>query len=301
MSRLSANFLLLVAAAIWGGGFVAQTTGMAALGPFWFTSLRFAVAFVAVVPFGLVERRRAGRRLTSRDLALLLPLSVVFCLASVLQQVALLHASVTDVGFLTGLYVLFVPCLAVILFRQRLEPAIWPAAIVAIAGTWLLSGGVARFGSGQVLTVLASVGYAVQIILLGESLRVTGRPALAALAQSAACAVLGGVCAVFFEPISWDAVRAAAPSLLYAGVLSGGLAFVLQAIGQQYAPAADAAIVLTLEAPFAALFAALVLGERLDLAGWAGCALIFVSFLTVQLAPLLRRRRGEAAEARAVP
>jgi drug/metabolite transporter (DMT)-like permease len=290
MSRLSANLILALTALIWGGGFIAQRTGMAELGPFWFTSLRFLVAFVVMLPLGLREARQATRKLRRRDFALLLPLAGIFFAASALQQVALLYASVTDVGFLTGLYVLFVPALAVILFRERLEPAIWPAAIIAVVGTWLLSGGVARFGLGQFLTIVASIGYAMQIVLLGQSLRTTGRPALAAMVQSLACAVLGAACAILLEPISVARIAAAAPSLLYAGAFSAGVAFFLQAVGQQYAPAADAAIVLTMEAPFAALLAALLLGERLDAAGWTGCALIFASFLVVQLAPLLRRR-----------
>jgi drug/metabolite transporter (DMT)-like permease len=290
MSRLSANCILLLTAAIWGGGFVAQTTGMGRIGPFWFTGIRFGLALTAMLPFGIIEARRSKRSFDRSDLKLLVPLALSFAASSALQQAALLQASVTDVGFLTGLYVLFVPCLGVALFGERPHAAVWPASLIAIIGIFLLSGGGGRFGWGHGLTILASLGFSSQILLLGAAVRRTGRPLQAALCQSFACLVIGALGGILLEPLTASDIVSAIPSLAYSGFASAGLGFALQAVGQQYAPDSDAAIVMTMEAPFAALFGALMLGERLDAAGWFGCGLMLVSFLLVQLAPLFRRR-----------
>jgi len=281
---------LLLTAAIWGGGFVAQTTGMGRIGPFWFTGIRFGLALLVMLPFGIIEARRSQRLFVWSDLKLLVPLALSFVASSVLQQAALLHATVTDVGFLTGLYVLFVPCLGVLLFGERPHAAIWPAALIAIIGIFLLSGAGGRFGWGHGLTILASVGFSSQILLLGAAVRRTGRPLQAALCQSFACLAVGAAGGILMEPITMSDIASAVPSLAYSGFVSAGIGFALQAVAQQYAPDSDAAIVMTMEAPFAALFGALLLGERLDAAGWCGCCLMLVSFLLVQIAPLWRRQ-----------
>lgn len=294
MSRLSANALLLLAAAIWGGAFVAQANAMAHVGPAWFTGLRFIPAFLVVLPLGFVESRRAARPLTRRNWLSLVPLGVSFTAGTLLQQVAVVTTSVTHVGFLTGLYVLFVPVLELVVFRRPPHFLVIPAALSALAGTWLLGGGLDGLTLGDILTIAAALCFAVQIILMDRYVRATGRPVAAALGQSLVCVAIGLGAGVVFEPIDWNAVLAILPELAYAGILSGGVAFLLQAIGQQYTPAPDAAVILMAESLFAALFAALLLGERLTPAGWTGCTLLFLALVTVQLGPLVRLPRFRA-------
>ncbi|WP_334174630.1 DMT family transporter [Pseudoxanthobacter sp.] len=295
MSRLSANALLLLAAAIWGGAFVAQSNAMAHLGPGWFTGLRFLPALLVVAPMGVIEARRAARPLARRDYLALLPLGLSFGIASLLQQVAIVTTSVTHVGFLTGLYVLFVPLIEIVVLRRRPHFLVLPAAACAIAGTWFLGGGLDGLTTGDLLTIASAFGFAVQIILMDRFVRRTGRPVAAALGQSlfgAATGVLAGL----GEPLSAGDVMAVLPELLYAGALSGGVAYLLQAIGQQRTPPADAAVILMSEALFAALFAAVLIGERLSPAGWTGCALLFLGLVIVQLGPLIMPRRVRPPE-----
>ncbi|MQT11306.1 DMT family transporter [Segnochrobactrum spirostomi] len=297
MSRLSANALLLLTAAIWGGGFVAQSNAMASLGSFWFTGLRFVLAFVAVLPFGLRESRRAARPLSRGDVGQMVVLGITFYLGTVIQQFAISLGTVTHVGFLTGLYVLFVPLLELVIFRRMPHPVIWPGAAIAVAGTWFLGGGLDSLTASDLLTIVSALFFAVQIILMDRIARRTERPVAAALTQSAVAVVLGCGCGLLWEPLDVSALPSVAPELLYAGALSGGVAFALQAVGQQYTRAADAAVMMMSEALFAALFGAILLGERLNAGGWIGCGCIMASLLLVQLVPLVWPGRAAAARA----
>lgn len=294
MPRLAANFGLLLAAAIWGGGFIAQHAA-GHLGAAWFTGLRFCLAFLAVLPFGLFEARRAAHPVAPAHLWLLLPLGLSFFAGVILQQWAMTHTSVTHVGFLTGLYVIFVPVLET-LFRRRLPHiTIWVAALLALAGTACLSGGLGRLSLGDGLTILAALAFAVQILLLDRFVKVSGRPVLAALVQSAACVLLGLTLGAFGGPLRWATLGLILWPLVYAGALSGGIAFLLQAVFQRFTPAADAAVMLMAESLFAALFAALLLGERMGAGGWLGCGLLFTSLLLAQAGALLAPVSKQAA------
>src|SRR4051794_6172908 len=292
MSRLVANLLLLLTAAIWGSAFIAQSTAMRDVGPILFTGLRFLVAAVAVLPFALVEGRRPADKLGRAPISVrwMGALTLVFMLGQLTQQIGIKSTTVTNAGFLTSLYVVLVPIFGVLLFRQRQEPLVWPAALVALAGTWLLSGGLDGLRPGDLWVMLSTVFWALQVLLVGKVAGSSGRPVLATFIQSIGGGIAATALALLLEPASLPAIGAAAPELLYAGAVSGGLAFSLQAVAQRHTGAADAAVVFSSEAVFAAIAAALLLGERLSASGWAGSALILAAVVLVQLVPALRPR-----------
>ncbi|MDE1895968.1 MAG: DMT family transporter [Rhodospirillales bacterium] len=295
MSRLTANSLLLLAAALWGGAFVAQAQSTAYLNAGWYTGLRFLLAFLVVFPLGVVETRRAGSFLAG--LGGIVPLGLVFAVSSLLQQWALAFTSVTHAGFLTGLYVIFVPVLEVIFLRRAPHPLVWLAALLALAGTWFLGGGFSSLARGDVAVIISAFGFAVQILLMQRVVRGTGRPVAAALGQSLACVVVGSAAGGGLP--HWHAVASCLPQLFYGGIISGGLGFLLQAICQRHTGATDTAVILMAEALFAALFAALILHERMSSTGWLGCVLLFGALVLAQIGPVLLPRRvevgGEAA------
>jgi drug/metabolite transporter (DMT)-like permease len=292
LTRIQANLVLLLAGAMWGMGFVAQSTAMAAIGPFLFIGLRFAIAALAILPFALHESRRAERSLTPANWAAFLWIGLLLFGAVGFQQVGLLSTTVTNSGFLTGLYVVMVPFLAVLLFRSWPHPVVWPAALTALAGIWFLSGGqVEALTVGDWLTVFAAGFCALQLIYIGRSASPTGRPVTLAVAQFTVCAVIGMTVALAIEPFDWSAIFRAGPEIIYAGVFSGGIAFTLQVVGQRYTTAPQAAIFLASEAVFAALFGAWFLGERLPAAGLLGCGLIFAAIVAVEVLPVLLARR----------
>lgn len=296
MSRIQANLILLLAAAIWGGGFVAQSEAMEWLGPNWFNALRFLLAALAVLPFALREARRAERPLSAQDYGWFFLVGLSLLAAQSLQQIGIQTTSVTNASFLTGLYVVLVPLIAVAILRRRPHWVIWPAALVTVFGILLLNGGsLSALGKGDILIMLCAIFLAVQITLTPIAIRDNGRPLALATIQFFVCAAGAGSAAVALEPISMDAITEALPEILYGGLLSSGVAFVLQIIGQRYTSASQAAIFLSSEALFGALFGAVLLAETLPAIGYVGCALIFTAMLLVELVPELTRRRAPTA------
>ena len=292
MQRLVANLGLLLAAAIWGGGFIAQSQGMLYLGLGWLTCLRFALAFAVVAPLGIVEAKRAESRLGFSHFyrSGIIPLGLTFTAATLLQQKAFETTSVTHVGFLTGLYVIFVPCIEALALKRPPHPLIWLAALLALYGTWLLGGGFDSLKRGDFLSIGAAATFAVQIILMERFVQRTGRPIAAALFQSLCSVVAGGMLGLIAGPITLATVVKTTPELLYAGIFSGGIAFVLQAVCQRFTSATEAAVMLMAESLFAALFAWMLLNESLPPSGWTGCTLIFLSLIMAQGGPMLFRR-----------
>mgnify|MGYP001765185446 CR=1 FL=1 len=285
MNRTTANLAILAAAAIWGLAFVPQQTAMKALSPMWFLTLRFVLSMVVTAPFLITEQKRAQALPSARGWRMILAVAGVFLVANILQQTSLITTSVTNAGFITSLYIVFTPFVAMTLTHERPGLGVWPAAAIGIFGAWLLGGGGAEFVLGDGLLMVGAVLWATQIVLIGKTMRHVERPLLLVMAQYAAIVVGAGSWALAFDPISVEAIASAWKEILYAGVISGGLGYTLQAIAQRHTQASDAAIIFATEAPFAALFGVLLLGDTLSVGQWAGSAAIFVAVVLVQLWP----------------
>ncbi|TBW34640.1 DMT family transporter [Siculibacillus lacustris] len=298
MSRLTANLLLLLTAAVWGGAFVPQQTAMRVLSPMWFLVLRFAVTLVVMAPFVLRETQRASRPISRRGWGAMILVALAFLVGNILQQVSLLTTSVANAGFLTSLYILFTPFAALALTHEKPGAAVWPAAALGLLGAWLLSGGLGGGGTiGDLLVTLGAVAWSIQIVLIGRTMRAVPRPLMLVAVQAAAIVLACGAWAMVMDPISLDAIVTAAPEVAYAGLLSGCVGYSIQAIAQRHTQASDAAIIFAAEAPFAAAFGALLLGDSLGSGQWAGMVAIFAAVVLVQLWP----SRPEAAPAEAPP
>lgn len=297
MTRLQANLCLFLTAFLWGMAFIAQKTGMEGLGPSGFTGIRFALSALLILPFALREKRKADAPIEQRNRRQIAALGVIFFLAVVSQQAGMMTTSITNAGFLTGLYVVFVPFFAWAMFRRRPDAILLPACLIAVAGVWLLGGGSLKaFTAGDWLVLASAFLYGLHIALLGLLVQETGRPLTLALVQYSFCAGLGLLAAFAFESgIAPAAIQENMIQILYAGLISGGIAYTLQAVAQRYAPPSHAAIIMLMEAPFAALGGAVALGDRLSVMGWAGCIFIFLAAILAESAPLLSRtiRPGE--------
>lgn len=286
MSRLRADLLLLLVAIIWGAAFIAQKTGMKGLGPYGFNGSRFLLSLLVVLPFALREAR-IGKKLTGRDWFHGMILCTVFFIGVVMQQVGMLTTTVTNAGFLTGLYAVLTPLVALFLFGKRPHWVIGPACIMAMLGAWLLNGAsLSAFKTGDWLMLICALSFAVQVPLLGLLVQRTGRPLAYVVMQYAFCAVLGLAVALVHEGISTPAIGANLVQVVFAGVISGGIAYTLQAIAQQHTPPSDAAIIMSGESLFASMFGVILLGERLTPMGWMGCALILSAMLLVEIGAL---------------
>lgn len=293
MTRIQANLVLLLAAAIWGGGFVAQSTAMASIGPFWFVGLRFAIAALAVLPFAMMESRRMTSAPTPAEMKTFVWVGLALFMGATTQQVGLLTTTVTNSSFLTALYVIFVPVIAVIVYRRHPHWIVWPGALMMLCGIFLLSGGaVTRLTTGDLLSISCAFFWAIQITLAGRFVMQSNRPLALSCTQFAVCAVLSMLIGIFMEPINTTAIASSMKEILYVGLVSSGLAFVLQVIGQRYTTAPQAAIFLSSEALFGALFAAIFLHETIPAVGYVGCGIIFAAILLVELVPELSKRRN---------
>lgn len=297
MKRWHANTLLLIAGAIWGMGFVAQASAMDSIGPYLFIALRFIVASLVILPFTVLESRRqavavqgvpssAGAELKVGDYIKFVVIGLCLFAGMATQQVGLLTTSVTNSGFLTGLYVVFTPLLGVLLYRSKPHPVTWVAALLSLSGIYFLSGGaLGQLVTGDILTIFSALFWGLQVVLIARFVGETGRPLALSQIQFSITALLALLVALMIEPIEWDSILAAAPQVLYAGIFASGFAFTIQVIGQRYTSAPQAAIFLSAEAPFAALFAFLFLSEKISAIGFVGCALILAAMLTVELVP----------------
>ncbi|MEO0730462.1 MAG: DMT family transporter, partial [Pseudomonadota bacterium] len=215
-----------------------------------------------------------------------------FFIGAALQQIGLVTATVTNTGFLTGLYVVIVPLIAWALTRHAPQIHIWSAVGLAFAGTWLLGGGtVGGFSNGDMLVAISAIFWAAHIIVVERSSR-TARPMSFTAIQFLVTGAIAIVFAAAFEPISLAAISAAAPELLYVGILSSALTFSLLAVALQYTSAVEATIIVSLETVFAAIAAAWLLSERLEPIGWLGAAMMFGASVIVNIWPQRARSEG---------
>lgn len=293
MRRLKADLLLLLAAAIWGTAFYFQKSAMEYIGPYLFIAARGTVATLCLIPLALVEARRVTTPWSSGLVVVGLAAGLAFFVAAALQQIGLITATVTNAGFLTGLYVVATPLIGWLLFNRRPAFYVWPAVAIAFLGIWLLGGGtIGGFSAGDGLIAASALVWAVHMIMTSLA-SPYGRPVAFTTMQFALVAVCGGVIAAAVEPITLEGLCLALPSIAYVGVLSSALTFTMLAIALKDTPPTEAAILVSMETLFAAAAGAILLGERLTVEGWLGAGLMFTATILVQIAPLLERRRAE--------
>lgn len=293
LSRTQANVFLLLAAVIWGSTFVIQKLvflGDSELELFTFTALRFGLGALVILPFAWYESARALEQVNSQTLVVFACIGAILFGALVLQQSGINLTSVTNAGFLTGLYVVIVPALALVMFRKQPHWSAWPASCGCLGGLYFLNGGsLTEISTGDLWVIFSSFFWALHVILVGMFAASSGRPLTLACIQFSAGAVLGFICTITFENPSLGVVMGFWPEILYAGAVSVGIAFTLQVVGQRYTHPADAALILVLEMPFAALAAALFLEERLSPMGFIGCCIILASVIGAEILPLLKK------------
>ncbi|RZI62302.1 MAG: DMT family transporter [Rubrivivax sp.] len=297
MTRIQANLLLTLIAMIWGSAFVAQAHGMESIGPMMFTGIRFLIGALVVLPLIVRERRAPGATvLCGRDALKIMGLGALLTTGAALQQIGIQYTSVTNAGFLTALYVPLVPLLGWLVLRHLPHWSVWPGALACLVGAFLLSGAhELNIGAGDAWVIASSLPWAVHVLLVGMVADRMNAPFTVAGGQFLFCGVVALVWALCFESWSWAGIQAAAGPILYTGVLSVGVAFTGQVVAQRYAHAADAAIILSSETLFAAVFGYLMMGDRLNGAGLLGCALILGAMLLIQLLPMLRVLRPRTA------
>ena len=283
------NLLLILASIIWGCAFVAQNVGMNYIGPWTFSTIRFLIAgfsLLAIIPILDKKRTHVIRPKTKEEKMKLLLGSVLCGLAlsigSIVQQIAMLTVPVAKAGFLTTLYVLFVPMIT-LLFGKKIPLKVWIGIAMALFGLYLLSmAGNLAIGIGEILLILAAFLFAIHIIIIGYfSTRVD--PVRLSCGQL----LIGGFATVIpmivIEKPTIGSILAAYIPLLYTGIFSSCVAYTLQIFAQKEANPPIAGMLLSLESVFAALAGYLILHQVLNTRELIGCVVIFIAIVIAQL------------------
>ncbi len=292
---MPANIMLLFAAAIWGFGFVAQRLGLNFLEPFAFNGIRFLLGSCSLLPLiWWFSRRTKAPEASASSLtkAGLLAGGVLFVAAS-LQQVGLLYTTAAKAGFITGLYIILVPILGLLL-KHSSGVTTWLGAGLAVVGLYLLSiNDDFSMSFGDMLQFIGALFWAMHILLIDHySSRVS--PLKLSAVQFAVCGLLSLGVSLLIETPTLAGALAGWQPILYAGLVSVGVAYTLQVVGQKSAKPAHAAIILSLESVFAALGGVWLLNESLSSRAWLGCGLMLAGMLLSQIRwPMGRKTEPE--------
>jgi drug/metabolite transporter (DMT)-like permease len=282
--RLRADLTLLFVASIWGSAFVAQRLAAAQVGVFLFNGLRFILAALVLLPLAL-RQKQSPRLWKGRDFWLVGLLGLLLACGAAFQQWGLRYTTAGNAGFVTGLYVVIIPFVLALGWREAPRAAIWLASALAAIGLFLLStGGSLKMNPGDILELAGAFVWAFHVILLG---RLVQRLEILTLSivQYLVCGLLSLLLSFGVESGAWTGSLSGWMAVFYTGLFSVGLGYTLQAVGQRYAPPADAAILLSMESVFAALFGWWILGEALTGVQLLGCAMMFAGILLAQLHP----------------
>lgn len=297
--KLKSDFLLLLTAVIWGFAFTAQRLGMDYIGPFTYSATRFALGTAFLLPFALVSWRRrffvpVSAALNFRTYFWGGGLAGLALFGGVsFQQVGLVYTTAGNAGFITGLYVVLVPIIG-LLWRQPTTGGTWAGAALAAVGLYLLSiTDAMTISRGDLLVLFGAVIWALHVHILGYSAPRCD-PLMLATIQFGVCTLLSWAVAFMWEPVQWAGIEEAAWPILYGGLMSVGIAYTLQVVAQRNAEPAHAAILLSLEAVFAAVGGWIILGETMTLRAGVGCALMLAGMLVSQLSILVSRKPAVA-------
>ena len=294
MSKSASIISALLCTFIWGTTFIAQDTGMENIGPYVFNSVRFFVGFIALIPFYIfLEKKNTLKIITKnkkRFLILSFSIGVFLFFASVFQQVALLYTDVANAAFFTIFYVPMVPIIVFFLFKKKIHWSVWPSVVLCVIGGYFLT----NFQDttvrlGDTLVIICALFWSLHIIFIGIIIEEFNAPILIGLIQTFVVSVCSLIPGLIFEEFVLVDILSQKIQILYAGVLSGGIAFVLQIYAQKNIQPAPSAIIFSLEGVFATAAAWIILSQILNFNNILGCTFILICVLISQLVPEIKK------------
>ena len=275
--------LLLLTAVIWGSSFVAQAVGMESIDAFTFTALRTTLGALVLIPVIII----AGRKFDMRPSTLIagVVLGVVFSIAQNLQQFAFYYSTSGKIAFITAFYMFFVPLFSVFL-RKKVRLIVWLSIVLGLVGLFLICinpEDMTAINPGDMLAFGCAVFFAVQIMLIDHFTGKDISGVQLSFMQFVVAAVISWVAMFIFEKPELPNIITAAPALAYSGIMSCGIAYTLQILGQKHASPVVASLLMCLESVFAVITAALVLQEMMSMRELAGCIVMFAAIVISQV------------------
>ena len=295
MSKTISLLSALLCTFIWGTTFIAQDTGMDNIGPFTFNAVRFFIGFLAITPLVFLFEIKKFKSEFKSDNKTFINLSILIgislFLGSALQQVALLYTDVANAAFFTIFYVPMVPIIIFLFKRTSIHWSVWPSVVLCLIGGYLLTNFYdATVRLGDSLVILGALFWSTHIIFTGIIVKKYDLPLTLGAVQTLIVALFSFIIALIYEEFIYIEIMKEINSILYAGILSGGFAFVLQIYAQKNITPAPAAIIFSLEGVFATIAAWYILNQILDINNLLGCLFILIGVLLSQLLPLVKKR-----------
>lgn len=288
-SKLKGNLMLILTAFIWGTAFVAQSVGMDFVGPYTFLATRSLIGGVVLIPCIFLlnkinsKNNKIKNKENKKDLVIGgLLCGIVLCIASALQQIGIMYTSVGKAGFITALYIVIVPILGIFL-KKKVQYNVWLSVIISMIGLYLLCvKGNLSIDKGDFLIFLSAFVFSIHILVIDHFSPIVDGVKMSCI-QFLVCGIISFILAVIFENPELKNIFAAYIPILYAGIMSCGVAYTLQIIGQKYTDPVLASLILSLESVFAALSGWIILKEIFSGKELIGCILVFLAIIIAQL------------------
>tara|TARA_B100001540_G_scaffold136397_1_gene121223 strand:- start:384 stop:1277 length:894 start_codon:yes stop_codon:yes gene_type:complete len=296
MSKSISLLSALICTFIWGTTFIAQDTGMELIGPYVFNGIRFFVGLLALVPFFLIFESKKIIQEINKDKKYFVVNTFLVGLflfgGTVFQQIALLYTDVANAAFFTIFYVPMVPIIIFFLYKFPIHWSIWPSVVICVVGGYFLTDFYdSTVRLGDLLVIIGALFWSLHIIFIGKIVQKFDIPIFVGIIQTFIVSFFSIILALIFEEFIFSNIFAQKIQILYAGVLSGGIAFVLQIYAQKNITPAPAAIIFSLEGVIATLAAWILLSQYLNINNIIGCSLILVGVLFSQLAPGFKKNQ----------
>lgn len=285
---------LLLTAFIWGVAFVAQSVGMDYIEPFTFNCVRSVIGGIVLIPVILVLKKmnngKEGNIKTEEESRIYRKSTLLggiccgffLAVASSFQQFGIMYTTVGKAGFITALYIVIVPVLGIFM-KKKAAPMVWVSSIIAVIGFYMLSiSGQVSINKGDILVLICAVLFSLHILVI-DYFSPKGDSVVISCIQFLTSGVICGICMLLFENPQIGKIIEAHIPLLYAGIMSCGVAYTLQIVGQKNMDPTVASLILSLESVFSALAGWMILGQELSPKELIGCALVFVAVLLAQI------------------
>lgn len=286
-AALRNSFLLFLAAFIWGVAFVAQSVGMDYMGPFTFNGIRFLMGSVVLLPLVCLRRkkdREQGRRRAGKKITLTggVCCGLALCTAALLQQFGIMYTTVGKAGFITTLYIIIVPVMGIFL-KRRVPGKVWFGAALAAFGMYLLCmSEKLSLSKGDTYVFICAIVFSIHILIIDYFSPKADGVELSCI-QFLTAGIIGSILAFLFEEPSFGSFIEGIIPLAYAGIMSSGVAYTLQIVGQKDTDPTVASLILSLESVVSVLAGWVILGQALSIRELAGCGLVFAAVILVQL------------------
>ena len=277
--------MLLLTAIVWGSSFVAQSIGMEKIQAFTFTAIRTLLGALVLLPIILIRGRiQKAEIFNKKTLKYGLILGIIFSFAQNFQQFAFYYSTAGKIAFITAFYMFFVPVFGLFL-KKRISIITWLCVLAGLVGLYFLCinpSDLSAINMGDILALICAIFYAIHILVIERF-----APSVDGIQLSCVQFAIGGmisfVLMFIFETPQMPNIIAAAPSLAYSGIMSCGLAYTFQIIGQKYTEATVASLLMCMESVFAVLTAAIVLHETLSGREIIGCTIMFIAIIVSQI------------------